>query len=118
METYRSPLRELIGRYESAFLKEKHHKNTPMLFSRYLWSFFSKFPKKSSPTQFAMADVEDWKVWRAEDGMSYYSIRNELAAVRAFFAFIIREVPEFAEFPNPVRIPPYLGRKAGIQPPA
>ena len=115
METYREPLRTLIGQFEAAFLREKHNPKVPKMWSNSLWAFFSKFPRKSSPAQFSMADVEDWKVWRSEEGMAYNTIRRELSAIRTFFAFIIREVPEFADFPNPVRIPPYIKpRKTGL----
>ena len=107
MESYRRPLGDYVGRFEAAFLREKHHRRTPAVFSRSLWKFFSKFPRKSSPAQFAMPDTEDYKVWRLDEGAALNTVRNELRAVRAFFSWLIRECPEFFDFPNPVPGQPF-----------
>lgn len=105
--TFREPLGSLVAEYERHFLTERHWRTTPRLYSKGLWRFFSKFPRKSSPEQFAMADVEDWKVWRLEEGAAYSTMRFECCVVKAFFSWLINERPggEFADLANPMTIP-------------
>ena len=103
---YREPLASLVGRWEAHMLAERHYWTTPGMYSRSLERFFSKFPKKSAPEQIHLADTEDWRVWRAEEGAAYSTIRKELGAVRAFYSWLINEVGgKYADMPNPVIIP-------------
>lgn len=112
METYREPLRTLIGRYESQFLRERHAAKTSCYYAQSLWNFFSHFPRKSSPEQFALADAEDYRVWRAEEGAPYSVIRKELCVVKAFFSWLINETSGYEELANPILIPPWPERRA------
>lgn len=105
METYRSPLRELIGKYEAQFLNEKHARWTAAQYSRSLWNYFRKFPRKSDPRQFSLSDTADWRVWREEEGAAYSTVRKELCTVRAFFAWLVEEVPGYEDLAIPVVIP-------------
>src|SRR5277367_4506202 len=102
MDKLREPLRTLVGKYESQLLRRRLHRRTSADVASSLWRFFRSFPKKSAPEQFAGADVADYRVWRAEQGGAYSTIRKELCHVHMFFSWLIEEVPEYREFPQPV----------------
>lgn len=99
---FREPLGGLIGRYEAKVVANQKNKWSMRRADRCLKMFFGKFPKKSAPEQFSLADAEDYRVWRAEEGATYLTVRTELGYVRAFFKFLVEEVPGFENFPIPV----------------
>ena len=105
MKTYREPLRTLIGQYEAELYSRKLHKNTRRNFSDNLWKFFSHFPRKSSPEQFHLADCEDYRELRREEGAAYSTIRYELCSVHAFFSWLIVAGEGFRDLLQPVKIP-------------
>jgi site-specific recombinase XerD len=101
-ETYREPLRWLIGRFEAQLARDKVKSFRDIDLS--LWNFFSHFPRKSRPEQFALADAEDYRVWRSDEGRSYATIRKELGHVRMFFRWL-QGLPEFEDLAIPVVVP-------------
>jgi site-specific recombinase XerD len=105
LKTYREPLRTLVGQYESELYGRKLHPRTYRNFSDNLWRFFSHFPKKSRPEQFHLADCEDYREMRREEGAAYSTVRYELCSVRAFFSWLQVAVPDYRDLPNPVVIP-------------
>ena len=87
MEKLREPLRTLIGKYEAQL---GCGFETGRSFGQSLWNFFRHFPKKSRPDQFSLADVQDYRVWRATEGIAYSTIRKELGTFMRSLNFFKR----------------------------
>jgi hypothetical protein len=103
METYREPLRTLIGKYDAALCRRKHNKCSAQRGSKALWTYFSYFPRKSSPEQFSLCDTEDFIAARQAEGATFWVLRNELKHVRAFFSFLVNDLQ--MDLPIPVVVP-------------
>jgi hypothetical protein len=104
VEKLREPIRTLVGRFEPLARK------TSQNYSRSLQKFFSMFPRKSSPEQFSLADILDYREWRREEGAPYSTVRSELCTVHGFFSWLQEAVPGYEELPQPVVIPPWPER--------
>lgn len=58
-------------------------------YSKSLNAFFSYFPEKTDPREFAKADIEDYKAYRRKAGISARTVNYDLQIVRAFWNWMI-----------------------------
>jgi hypothetical protein len=92
------PMDKLVGEFEAQLIGRVTN-STLYGYSRVLTEFFDAYPNKTSPREFTINHVEDWKAAQ-EKRYSFYGVRCRLQYLKAFFNWFQRE--KDTECSNPV----------------
>lgn len=81
-------IKEWQWKYEQ-FVSKVNSPATHRAYTGILDKFFSRFPDKKRIDEFYRVDVEDYKLIRLREGAAPRSVNLEIAAIRAFYNFVI-----------------------------
>ncbi len=90
---------KLLGEFEAEKVGVVR-RETFTYYDKILREFLDFFPRKKSPQDFQMCDLEDYK-GALENKRTFWRMRLELQVIRSWFNWL-RLKPEFASITNPV----------------
>jgi site-specific recombinase XerD len=104
------PIRTLVGQYEAGLHRDRNHSRSTLLWMcEDIEGFFYDHPRAKRPEQILITDVEDWRIAKQNDAAPN-CVRRALCALKAFYAWMARELPEYSMLDNPVWIPPVAAK--------
>lgn len=89
--TYPEPLGKYVAAWDRSLVQRRLHADTPRLYAKAVWNFFSRFPGRREPGSIFTTDVVDYIEVR-EEQVAWNTLRREVSTLRAFYSWMIREL--------------------------